>query len=139
MNFFPQNDPALLDLASAGSRQVAFTPDQLVVSADVAFIEVNITPDVQYRRGDLLVFEAATNTVRPAVTPDEATNLCPFNMSADQAVAQVAAQYLMQVFAQGEFNELLITLQGEPLSAADISTVKGALNAGGNIRLRSMA
>ncbi|MBC8729992.1 hypothetical protein [Paraburkholderia sp. UCT2] len=134
-----QNDPSLLDLSSAGVRTFSFTPDQLQVSADVAFIEVNITPGVQYRRGDLLAFDAGTNTVTPAETADEAANLCPFNMTPDQADAQVAAQYAMQVFAQGEFNELLVTLNGEPLSAADLAAVKGKLNAGGNIRLRSMA
>lgn len=139
MNLYPQNDPTLLDLASAGSRQVSFTPEQLIVSADVAFIEVSVAPDADYYRGDLLTFDKATNTVRLSATAGEATNICPFNMSAAQASAHQAAGYAVQVLAQGEFNENAITLKGEPLSSADIAIVKGALNAGGNIRLRSMS
>ncbi|NUX55929.1 hypothetical protein [Paraburkholderia youngii] len=138
-NLYPSNDPALLDLASAGSRQVGFTPEQLILSADIAFIEVNIAAGFDYRRGDLLSFDAATNTVQPATEAADVANICPFNMTAAQADAQVAGGFMMQVFAQGEFNEQAITLQGELLSAADIAAVKGALNAGGNIRLRSMA
>jgi|HubBroStandDraft_2_1064218.scaffolds.fasta_scaffold212791_2 hypothetical protein len=139
MNLFPENDPALLDLASAGSRQVGFTPEQLIVSADVAFIEVAVAAGADYYRGDLLAFDSATNTVGPAAAAGDATNICPFNMTAAQASAHIAGGYLVQVFAQGEFNESAITLQGEPLSSADIAAVKGALNAGGNIRLRRMS
>jgi hypothetical protein len=138
MEFFPKNDPALTDLTSAGSFQVGFTPDQLVVSDDIAFVEVQLAGGVVYGRGDLLEFDAATNTAQPAADAGDARMICPFTITAQQATSQSSGQHLMQVYCQGEFNEMAITLQGVPLTAAEIATAKGVLNAAGNIRLRRM-
>jgi hypothetical protein len=140
MNFYPQNDPNLADPYQAFSNEGGYTPDQLVVGADVQLVEVYVTGGVAYARGDLLSFDPATNTVNTvaAGAGADARFICPGNLTAAQSTAHAAGNYLLQVYAEGDFNELAITTQGAPVSAADLLAAKGALNAGGNIRLRKM-
>ncbi|WP_345815278.1 hypothetical protein AAGS40_23245 [Paraburkholderia sp. PREW-6R] len=138
MDFYPQSDPALLNPFSASSSEFAFTPDQLVVGGDVRTAEVMLTGGVAYNRGDLLAFTASTNTVAPATAADTARFICPFTITAAQASAQATGNYQMQVYCEGDFNELAVTMAGVPLSSADLLTAKGALNGAGNIRLRKM-
>ncbi|KIP14662.1 hypothetical protein KY49_714 [Burkholderia sp. MSHR3999] len=140
MDFYPQNDPNLADPYQAFSTEAGYTPDQLVVSGDVHFVEVYLTSGVVYVRGDLLSFDAATNTVNTVAAGSgaDARFICPSNLTAAQSTTHAAGKYLLQVYSEGDFNELAITTQGAPVSAADLLAAKGALNAAGNVRLRKM-
>ncbi|SDR52881.1 hypothetical protein [Paraburkholderia tuberum] len=136
MNFYPERDPALVDITQAGSMRVSFSPDQLIASNDISFAEVFIAPAVAYQRGALLAFDEVTNTAQPAAAASDVVMICPFTITAEQASAQQGLH--MQVYCEGTFNEDALLLAGAPLSDADLVTVKGRFNAGGNIRLRKM-
>ncbi|QCP50164.1 hypothetical protein FAZ95_13835 [Trinickia violacea] len=140
MDFYPQNDPNLADPYQAFSSEVGYTPDQLVVSADVHLVEVYLTGGVAYARGDLLSFNPATNTVNTVAAGAGATAhfICPSNITAAQSTAHAAGGYLLQVYAEGDFNELAITMQGATVAPADLLAAKGALNNAGTVRLRKM-
>lgn len=120
----PQYNPV------AGKTSDTFSPDNLIVGAEIGSVEVLLTGAVAYTRGDLLILNATTNvvTLAAAGTIATATHIMPFTLAAADATAHVATGKQIAVYSEGEFAQDLVTLSGVALTAPQIVAAKAALN-----------
>lgn len=116
-----------MSCTQAGVSRTAFTPDGLIVGDDIETTEVFITPGVDYKRGDLLAHDAATNTVNTTADPAQAVFIMVHDLSAAQATAHAATGYQLQVYCDGEFSQSAVTLKGVALTNVQVPVAKGAL------------
>lgn len=110
--------------------------DSLVLGDGVQTDSVVPTAATEYKRGDLVEIDPATNVASHPVDVGTFNVVILEDVTADQADAAIAAGFEIPCYTQGELNVLEVSLNGVKLDAGQQKSARGRANTATSIELR---
>lgn len=118
-------------------QDVSFsTTDGLVVGDGVQTDSVVPTAATEYKRGDLVAIDPATNVATHPLDVSTFNAIIVEDVTAEQADAALEAGFEIPVYTQGEFNVLQTSLNGTKVTTANQAAARARANTATSIELR---